>query len=366
MLKKILDFIKIKLLSGNTVRRRLIDIDIIDPDSRRKSMRLSTYLAFFLVGFVMSIINVITKVSLLFAFTSSFSVLCLINYLLASKSKELEKVASYLFLAEIVILFSYFIVTGGTDNFSIVWLLLLPSLGMYFFGKKLGSILCAVILLIMLVCFHFPPIAKFCTDYGTTFTIRFPVVYICTYFVSFLLETVRSETQEQLNKLSNKYETLYRMDNLTELPNRYALDSYVESLSKVSKSKGVLIIDLDFFKKVNDNYGHDVGDAVLIEMAKIFKANVGDSDSVYRWGGEEFVVIVDNVSNTKTVAEKLIDAVAKHEFEALPADNNRMTISIGCAEGVIDDKADFSDLFTEADNRLYKAKEEGRNRFVFD
>ncbi|HSZ73961.1 MAG TPA: PleD family two-component system response regulator [Rhizomicrobium sp.] len=161
-------------------------------------------------------------------------------------------------------------------------------------------------------------------------------------------------------------------DQLTGLHNRRYmgrhLDTLVQSAKKSGKPLAFLIMDIDYFKSVNDTHGHDIGDEVLREFAGRIGANVRGIDLACRYGGEEFVVVMPDtdISFAYMVAERLRKSVEATPF-AISRDPSKLnvTISIGIAasEGD-DDSADA--LLHRADQALYRAKRDGRNRVVAD
>ncbi|HFC97303.1 MAG TPA: GGDEF domain-containing protein [Thermosulfurimonas dismutans] len=157
-------------------------------------------------------------------------------------------------------------------------------------------------------------------------------------------------------------------DPLTGLYNRRfleeALDNLVAGVLRRKTVLGILMADLDYFKSVNDKYGHDVGDRVLRETAEILKKNVRSSDLVVRFGGEEFLILLVDVRSgeSEKIAEKLRAAVETHQFET-PKGLIRRTISIGVSEFPTDAQGIW-EAIKYADVALYKAKEAGRNRVV--
>ncbi|WP_419770737.1 MAG: diguanylate cyclase [Candidatus Marinarcus sp.] len=159
-------------------------------------------------------------------------------------------------------------------------------------------------------------------------------------------------------------EKLSVTDKLTGLYNRRQLDTVmvteIERANRYKKSLSLLIIDIDFFKKVNDVYGHQVGDETLIALAKILSDNVRLSDIVGRFGGEEFLIILPetNISEAQLLAEKLRLAVEKYEFHRI----GHATISIGVAQYELTTSEET--LIYQADSALYKAKANGRNCVV--
>lgn len=155
-------------------------------------------------------------------------------------------------------------------------------------------------------------------------------------------------------------------DVLTGMHNRRyfesAMEDYLTEFNKVGSSVGLLVFDLDHFKSVNDNYGHDVGDVVLREVALRMRAISREHDIVARVGGEEFAVITPYISK-----EQLLGVAERYRqmVEALKINHGnvviRPTISVGIAtsEGGI---LNADDLFRAADKKLYEAKSNGRNQ----
>ncbi len=157
-------------------------------------------------------------------------------------------------------------------------------------------------------------------------------------------------------------------DQLTGLYNRRFLEDVIDKLTAQVRRRGtilgVLMVDIDYFKQVNDAYGHDVGDRVLVETAKVIIRTIRESDIVVRYGGEEFLVLLVDAQPGKSeeVGEKIRSAVEKHTIE-LPGVVLKKTVSIGVSEYPIDSDKIWQ-CIKYADVALYKAKEAGRNRVV--
>jgi len=157
-------------------------------------------------------------------------------------------------------------------------------------------------------------------------------------------------------------------DAMTGLNNRRFLEEYVDTLVAGSARRqsqlAILMLDLDYFKKVNDTYGHDAGDTVLKSLAKVLQQTVRASDLVIRYGGEEFIVILQDVAEDygDQVAEKIRAAVEQEKIK-LPGAVLQKTISIGVSNFPTDADS-FWQAVKYADVALYKAKEQGRNRVV--
>lgn len=164
-----------------------------------------------------------------------------------------------------------------------------------------------------------------------------------------------------------KLEHTAMTDELTSLPNRRFIDWQFEiehaRAQRYNRLYTVLIVDIDHFKRVNDTYGHDVGDEVLIELASRMTAAIRTEDKLGRWGGEEFVVLLPDTGETDawTVAEKLRQQVASKRFSTTAGDLE-LTISVGIAEFA--NEQEPAPLVKRADQALYQAKYQGRNRCV--
>lgn len=179
------------------------------------------------------------------------------------------------------------------------------------------------------------------------------------------LENLTAELKHK-NKL---LENLANIDGLTEIFNhRYFQNSLDNEISRTVRNEteiSLLLIDIDLFKKFNDSYGHQVGDFILKEFSAILKKELRKYDTLSRYGGEEFTVILPDTSSDEaiSVAEKLREAVDDYVFKD-PQTNYHITASFGVstARPVTDDTFSKGKLIKMADAALYDAKEAGRNR----
>ncbi len=170
--------------------------------------------------------------------------------------------------------------------------------------------------------------------------------------------TQRIQMEEQLKQYATT-------DELTRLSNRRRgneiLDIEIDRVHRYQSSFAVLMIDIDHFKKINDTYGHDIGDQVLQEISKVIRLHIRKSDALMRWGGEEFLIVTAHMSKDESIifANKLKNAVNSYTFDV----GTDITISIGIAICRTDDTK--STLLKRVDKALYKAKNSGRNRVAF-
>ncbi|MBB1487356.1 diguanylate cyclase [Oceanospirillum sp. D5] len=156
-------------------------------------------------------------------------------------------------------------------------------------------------------------------------------------------------------------------DPLTGLHNRRFLQESATNICsgalRRNKTIGLLMCDLDYFKQVNDTHGHDAGDLILVETSKILKKSVRDSDLIFRFGGEEFFIMLVDVEpgEALSVAEKMCKTFEDHQFTLDTGERITKTISIGVSEFPGDDESLWKGL-KYADVALYQAKDTGRNK----
>jgi len=177
----------------------------------------------------------------------------------------------------------------------------------------------------------------------------------------------RVKTQLKLKKYQEKLKELATKDPLTGLYNRGYFMEVVEIFQKnkkrYGKSLSVILMDIDNFKKINDTYGHDIGDEVLKTLAKILKENIRKSDIPVRFGGEEFLLLLPETKLNQ--AAELAERIRKNVEDATVFTHNgsiKFTVSIGVAEVYSNEEVEKAII--RADNALYEAKRSGKNKVV--
>ncbi len=175
------------------------------------------------------------------------------------------------------------------------------------------------------------------------------------------------QLQDSLKDSNQALLELSNTDPLTRLCNRRCLMDFLDKEFKRSeRSKAPLslvMVDIDFFKRINDSYGHQEGDTVLVEMAKLLKSHVRDYDMAARFGGEEFALVLPETDITKAVqvAERLREEASELSFQGI-MEKLSITISLGVSTYPRGQIRNVDDLIRHADYALYSAKESGRNR----
>ncbi len=200
------------------------------------------------------------------------------------------------------------------------------------------------------------------------------VIQFLNIFASFgcvaIICYVYSRDSQHLEGKLIEYNKMLRQqastDTLTGLHNRRSANDFIEKLIKKNDERGfcVCMCDIDFFKKVNDSYGHDIGDKVLAGVAQTLVENVSEDCLVSRWGGEEFLIVFPNMNgdDAKMILDKIRSRMKKVEFDT-GTKTFTITITYGLAEYGFN--GDAESVVKEADDKLYLGKENGRDQIVF-
>ena len=201
-------------------------------------------------------------------------------------------------------------------------------------------------------------------DYGNTFCLRFPILYVAFFLLAFFLETVRSIMYSELVASKDKYEYLYLHDALTDVYNRYGFYQKQQELFKTKDNNVALaILDLDAFKTINDTYGHENGDIVLQTLVYTIQKVLNGEEILCRWGGDEFVILFSDSSKALDICNNVLAEVRKCRF-TFSSNTIGITVSLGLVLGENGDKIDITEMAKQADANLYVAKENGKNCVV--
>jgi len=289
-------------------------------------------------------------------------------YLLIAKNK-LDFVAGFItvILMSFLIVFNY---VSENHHFELIWTLTFPLFVLPIMGIKNGLIIIGLYYLFLIPIVYlgigvwnngFWDIASF---------FRFLVVSVASVITSYYFESslrraykivlnIREKEQDYMKQLENLSVT----DELTGLNNRrYFDDQFRMEQEKVNRYKNslcLIMIDIDHFKSINDNCGHDVGDNVLFEFASLLKSQVRETDVLARWGGEEFMILLPEVelSKAEVTAQKLRKLISNYQF----SHNKKLTASFGVTL-VLPNQESKRTSIHNVDSALYQAKHEGRNR----
>jgi two-component system cell cycle response regulator len=190
---------------------------------------------------------------------------------------------------------------------------------------------------------------------------------VCDFFIKLRTHIKLNYVMEMLEAKNKLLAIKATTDELTGLFNRrffWEMLKKEDSRSKRQKScYSILMADIDNFKNINDTYGHLHGDTVLQKIAEIFKKELRQSDTIARFGGEEFIILLPdtNAKQAAFVANKIRILISKTNFDNII---NNVTMSIGIADSSETDS--FESIILLSDERLYKAKNSGKNRVIYE
>ena len=216
----------------------------------------------------------------------------------------------------------------------------------------------------MLIIFNFNELAFVLASYSVDFQIRFFSTITFVAVFSYIVDKQRRDAISQLVTIGKLYEYAARTDELTKLPNRRDMRDQLEAeFSRFERNHhhfSVILLDIDHFKQINDNYGHDAGDVVLTKFADALRDVCRKMDTAARWGGEEFLILLPDTKllEALAMAERLRIKISRMEV-GYGKQTIRLTTSCGVCS--IHSAKDLSGLLRQADVSLYQAKLRGRN-----
>ncbi|AZG74120.1 diguanylate cyclase [Shewanella livingstonensis] len=275
------------------------------------------------------------------------------------------KVSGTIIIYSLYLLMFYLVFSGGVAQTGPLWVFIVAPVSVYVLGLRQGLINLAVFLSVVSIIMFLPQHVIEHASYTPEFKLRLILSFLTMTFLSALYEYSRMQSYKNVVALSSKYQQLAMSDPLTKLANRRNASAVLQQeKSRVNRNNeplSVLLCDLDHFKAVNDKYGHNAGDMVLMELSQIFTDHVRQQDCVARWGGEEFLFILPQTSaeQANIIAEKIRASVQQHSI-IFHKHQIKITISIGIAQ--LSEDQSIDELINHADKNLYQAKTLGRNR----
>jgi len=289
-------------------------------------------------------------------------------YFVAYRIHKLQRdysVSAAVIVYSLHVLMIFLVYSGGVESTGPLWIFLVPPVSLFLHGLKRGLIEVAVFLAITCLIFFLPPDAFSRASYASAFELRLILAFITVTFLSACYEYSIQQSHNDTLEVSRRYEHLARTDQLTKLCNRRGALNIMQQeqrrMTRNQQSMSIILCDVDHFKEVNDQYGHDAGDMVLVRLGEIFRTLVREQDTVARWGGEEFLFILPQTSaqNAAVLAQKIHQALQRQTIivgdVGIP-----ITVSMGVAETKGDQAID--EIIKRADKYLYEAKGAGRNQ----
>nr|WP_301003541.1 GGDEF domain-containing protein [Arsukibacterium sp.] len=251
---------------------------------------------------------------------------------------------------------------AAPNFYSLYWLCIFPPLAFFLLGRQRGLVATALFLGLLTLLLAWRSSTWPAASFTVESLLNVSLASLCLVLLVHYYEVSRNEVLRALATQHRQLQRLSITDTLTGLYNRSKLDDILsQEIARSIRHQSpfsVILADLDFFKSINDNFGHMAGDQVLMSFAGIMLQHCRELDVAGRWGGEEFLIICPHtdISGAKLLAERIRAAVAEFEF----AHGKQLTVSLGVASFIRDD--DANTILKRADDALYRAKGKGRNR----
>lgn len=210
------------------------------------------------------------------------------------------------------------------------------------------------------------PVVSLSSKLSSALQITNSFFIFCSFgLVAYLFSTTTQEMEGKLIEYNRKLVKQANTDTLTGLYNRRRTIEYLENLLASSDTQiSICLCDIDFFKRVNDTYGHDVGDEVLKRIAETFQKRLPPDTFISRWGGEEFLLIFPRLNGDESI---IALETLRQKIKELVFGGGTETFSVSLTYGLVeyDYHSDLTTLLKEADEKLYLGKEGGRDRIIF-
>lgn len=267
----------------------------------------------------------------------------------------------------IVLLAVVLLVSGGVENTGFIWVFPLVSMAVFASGFLIGLLLVVMLMLFSATLLLIPDNPLLIAEYPPEIASRFLVSMLALGTMCLTSELTRFKSQREVARLHREISAAANTDSLTSLHNRRFVQEQVIRQNRfrdeVTQDGTMLLADIDHFKQINDRYGHDVGDAILQRVAACLVECTREGDIVARWGGEEFLIILPNITPQAAYrrAEHFRQAIAVMDFEST-GETFSITMSFGLCS--IENGTTASELLKRSDENLYAAKAAGRNCVV--
>ncbi len=290
-------------------------------------------------------------------FVAAFSLTVLV-YMYWHKDNVNIELLSLIYVLLFCSFLTYAFSSEKSSDSIFIWALVIPMVSYLLLGVKVGFMVTAVFFStsawFFLARFSGHPSMSEHVSYGNVF-----FTSSLFWILSHAYEFANQRTKNQLRKMAVK-------DHLTNLYNRILLERIFNEMQEAAvetgEQLGMLLLDLDHFKEINDQYGHAIGDQVLIEFAQIIESATKDQGESFRIGGEEFLILIPLSYDTSAykLAESIRVTTQKMKIEKMQ--NHEVTVSVGMV--INGPSKSIEDMLKLADNKLYQAKQQGRNRVV--
>ncbi|MFC6635332.1 GGDEF domain-containing protein [Microbulbifer taiwanensis] len=279
--------------------------------------------------------------------------------IVARKINNVQPVSLFLALL-LFLLSSFLLLRGGASGTGVYWSYSVSMLMVLVVGPKTGGIYMGLYIIINSI-FIFGNFS-FTYQYSGLESSRIIATSITLYVLILASEWIRIGSYSAISRTSESHRNMASTDSLTGLLNRHGVKEALEA-KKILQPAVLILLDIDNFKKINDSYGHDFGDSVLVKLSEIIMSHTKGGDIIARWGGEEYLLIL---FDTELDPSKVLVSKIKNDFKNYPFEWEGASISVTFSGGIstLNSNSSFTQSITLADKKLYSAKDSGRDRIV--
>lgn len=327
---------------------------------RRDILRVFVFTTF-VGGLLFSLVNFYRDLYVLAAIELVFGLFSVFLWRIIPTTPNFHKwVMLYIIPCFLVMMYSLSLPQSSEAIF--VWVLIIPLLSYLLMGRQKGFWVSVMFVFSGIVIFHWRFIGNN-NDFALNTAISINILFssMLAMAIAHVYELNREKNEQRLLELAGT-------DKLTGLANRMKLDEGFQHFSLLSKRHNInfifVLFDLDFFKNINDQYGHDAGDKALCFVANFLKGNIRESDLLARFGGEEFALLMtsSDIAEAYEHIDLMRDKLSQNFFVS-NKNQIKITLSAGVATYGVDG-TNLNSLMKKADDRLYIAKKKGRNCIV--
>ena len=327
-----------------------IDQDLTE-ESIRSDITLKTVIAVLLsaASALLTILNVVNQ----YWFMASTTIFLTVGFAFCAILSGLfhQRLASKVIMAVLVaLIFSVYAVTAGNEGFAILWILLVPPIGMGLLGLRTGTVLSAYFQFFLIVLFYTPLREQVGDAYTHTFAVRFPILYL-TCFAAAAVVTAQKDFYFR------KTETMSFEDSLTGVKNRRYYELSKQKVVDAGRLNELTLISIDInrLKYTNDTFGHRAGDRLIVLAAAHMQDSFPDAQAVCRVGGDEFMVVT--LAPEETVRQQVCTLLEACK-NTCDEEFGQVSLSVGVASESADAPEDIEALARRADSNMYASKSE--------
>lgn len=336
----------------------------VDEHARHRTNTILSTFATTIFFLIMFVVNVINRHAIMVLLVVILGIIAGSLCFLQARDRRYRPWISWGFGVMALCMSAFLIYSGGGEGYSYLWVFIVPIIAVMVVSFIQSIIYNVIFMALILVLLQTPAYTLLRQQYTVAFRFVYPIAMLFVILCIYITETTRYRTHRQLALTAEKLQSFAFTDPLTRVYNRHAMTSHFHDLNEDAHGLSFAMMDLDFFKQINDTYGHIVGDQVLCHVVGLVNGCIPPGSFLYRWGGEEFLLIVKSskAEEVGALLEQICATVRTTPLE-LEEERLRCTISIGGMTAPSDAK--IKDCISQVDEYLYRAKENGRDRVVF-